>query len=213
MNGKRKSPTQNHEPSDHQISMEDAELWDMVKATATPLDKKSRDTLIDTGMVPDQKQRSSIDKPVQNELKKTESERRIPTSERPKPPQPQTSFDRRQIRQLATGRKEIDARLDLHGLRQKQAYSALKAFFIRSQSQGHRHVLIITGKGAPRDDETEKPFYEDQDRGVLRRLVPQWLREPEFSAYVVGYTKAHARHGGEGALYVRLRRLTKNFED
>jgi DNA-nicking Smr family endonuclease len=41
---------------------------------------------------------------------------------------------------------------------------------------------------------------------VLRRLVPQWLGLPEFRSYVIGFDAAHVSHGGEGALYVRMRR-------
>lgn len=55
---------------------------------------------------------------------------------------------------------------------------------------------MITGKGASGDSE----------RGVLRRQVPHWLGLPEFRAYVVGFDQAHLGHGGEGALYVRVRR-------
>jgi len=36
--------------------------------------------------------------------------------------------------------------------------------------------------------------------------VPLWLRLPEFRPYVVGFEEAHTGHGGEGALYVRVRR-------
>ena len=44
------------------------------------------------------------------------------------------------------------------------------------------------------------------ERGILRRVVPQWLALPEMRDYVVGFEEAHAAHGGGGALYVRLRR-------
>jgi DNA-nicking Smr family endonuclease len=44
------------------------------------------------------------------------------------------------------------------------------------------------------------------ERGVLRRQVPQWLSQPEFRALVVGFEEAHIGHGGEGALYLRIRR-------
>jgi DNA-nicking Smr family endonuclease len=60
-------------------------------------------------------------------------------------------------------------------------------------------VLVITGKGARSDDFTA-------DRGVLRRQVPLWLKSAELRDYVIGFDAAHAAHGGEGALYVRLRR-------
>jgi DNA-nicking Smr family endonuclease len=44
------------------------------------------------------------------------------------------------------------------------------------------------------------------ERGILRRSVPQWLEEPELRGIVLGWTAAGPRHGGGGALYVRLRK-------
>jgi DNA-nicking Smr family endonuclease len=52
-----------------------------------------------------------------------------------------------------------------------------------------------------------KSFYEEESRGVLRQAVPQWLRDPEFASIVVSFSQAPRRLGGEGALYVRLRKL------
>ena len=119
---------------------------------------------------------------------------------------------RREARRIARDPESIDARLDLHGMRQREAYPALKAFVRASQARGHRLVLVITGKGGTgeagqsRYDAWEAtPFYE-APRGVLRRLVPEWLAKPEFRDVVASVSPAHARHGGDGALYVRLRR-------
>jgi DNA-nicking Smr family endonuclease len=42
---------------------------------------------------------------------------------------------------------------------------------------------------------------------VLRRQVPLWLALPEFRPFIVGFDEAHVTHGGQGALYVRLRRI------
>ena len=69
---------------------------------------------------------------------------------------------------------------------------------------GLSHVLVITGKGA--DQAASKSFYEEDERGVLRNAVPHWLAEPEFAALVVSFSPAPRRLGGDGALYVRLRR-------
>ncbi|MGA7490539.1 MAG: Smr/MutS family protein, partial [Xanthobacteraceae bacterium] len=99
---------------------------------------------------------------------------------------------------LARGSEAIDTRIDLHGKTQGQAHAALLRSLRRAQQEGARFVLVITGKGRTGDDASE--------RGVLRRQVPQWLRLPEFRAYVVGFEAAHVGHGGEGALYVRIRR-------
>ncbi len=47
---------------------------------------------------------------------------------------------------------------------------------------------------------------EGFERGVLRRNVPRWLGEPELAGIVIGFTTAAVNHGGEGALYVHLRK-------
>ncbi|MGI9388123.1 MAG: Smr/MutS family protein [Methyloligellaceae bacterium] len=118
---------------------------------------------------------------------------------------PLGTFDRRQLRQIASGREDIEARLDLHGLRQREAYQALRAFLFSAQSAGKRIVLVITGKGSGQTD-AETDLLAERERGVLKRLVPQWLGEDGFRALIVSYSTANARHGGDGALYIRLRR-------
>ena len=137
-----------------------------------------------------------------------------PPTRVPQPPPP-AELDRRTLRQVAGGKVPIDDVLDLHGLHQDAAHSRLRAFLVSSQAKGHRMVLVITGKGGG-----VRPLASDQrsyrkaggegpgpvSRGVLRRTVPQWLDEPEFRAIVLGYAAAGARHGGDGALYVRLRK-------
>jgi DNA-nicking Smr family endonuclease len=105
---------------------------------------------------------------------------------------------RRERSRLSRGRSEIDARLDLHGMTQLRAHGALLGFLHRAHHEGLTFVLVITGKGTASGSEAE--------RGVLRRQVPQWLSLPEFRAFVVGFEPAHIGHGGEGALYVRIRR-------
>lgn len=119
-------------------------------------------------------------------------------------PPPLSQFDERQRRRLAKDADLIEARLDLHGMRQLEAHGALRAFLRSSAARGVRHALVITGKGAPEGN--SRDFMQGEGRGVLRRLVPQWLGESEMRGVVVSYTAAHARHGGEGALYVRLRK-------
>jgi DNA-nicking Smr family endonuclease len=119
----------------------------------------------------------------------------IPPVARAEPPK-LTPLGRRERSQLSRGRKEIDARLDLHGMTQTRAHRALSSFLQHAHSDGLKFVLVITGKGKAADSE----------RGVLRRQVPQWLALPEFRSLVVGFEEAHIGHGGEGALYVRIRR-------
>ena len=118
----------------------------------------------------------------------------------PKPPAapPLAPIGRRERSQLSRGRKDIDARLDLHGMTQSRAHHALSNFLQRAHREGLTFVLVITGKGRTTAAQSE--------RGVLRRQVPLWLSLPEFRSLVVGFEEAHIGHGGEGALYVRIRR-------
>ncbi len=111
---------------------------------------------------------------------------------------PLAPIGRRERAQLSRGRKEIDARLDLHGMTQTRAHRALSDFLRRAHIDGLTFVLVITGKGSA--------AAAHSGRGVLRRQVPQWLSLPEFRTLVVGFEEAHIGHGGEGALYVRIRR-------
>jgi DNA-nicking Smr family endonuclease len=120
----------------------------------------------------------------------------------PKSP-PLAAYDEKERRRLGKHPELIDARLDLHGFRQREAHSALRSFLLSCAVRGLKHVLIITGKGTAA--ERQRDFF-GEERGVLRRLVPQWLGDPEFRAIVVSYSTSHIRHGGEGALYVRLRK-------
>ena len=117
---------------------------------------------------------------------------------------PLADFAEKDRRRISRNTDLIDARLDLHGMRQREAHSALRSFLLSAATRGYRHVLVITGKGV--SAERQRDYYMEE-RGVLRRLVPQWLGEPELRTLVVSYTASHVRHGGDGALYVKLRRL------
>ena len=123
-----------------------------------------------------------------------------------KSPPPLARYNERERRKLARDAELIDARLDLHGMRQREAHGALKRFLLACLSRGDRHVLVITGKGAPGDSGPAAGHFSTHERGVLRRLVPQWLAESDLRGIIVSYTAASARHGGDGALYVRLRK-------
>lgn len=118
-----------------------------------------------------------------------------PVAPKQKQPPPLTSLDRRTKQKVVRGSVAIDARIDLHGLTQERAHFALLRFVRAAHANDARLVLVITGKGAP-----------DGERGVLRRVVPHWLSLPELRASVLGFETAHVAHGGEGALYVRIRR-------
>ncbi|HUB94550.1 MAG TPA: Smr/MutS family protein [Stellaceae bacterium] len=110
------------------------------------------------------------------------------------PRRAESVLDRRNARRLRRGETAINARLDLHGLTQDEAHRALTRFVVDSHAAGRRSLLVITGKGTR------------EGEGVLHRGAPRWLAEAQLRPLVLAVERAHPRHGGDGALYVLLRR-------
>jgi len=111
---------------------------------------------------------------------------------------------------LRRGQMEPQARLDLHGMSERDAHRALVTFVRAAKVRKLRLVLIVTGKGGTeRPSRDESPFdlgLDIRTRGILRSLTPRWLREPGLTDMVADVREAHRRHGGAGALYVYLRK-------
>jgi DNA-nicking Smr family endonuclease len=178
------------------LSEEERALWESVARQARPLAKRRRTPKPEVVA-------SHAEAPVA--AKPEVAPKSIPSAKIPRPPKPVppaapplAPLERRERSQLSRGRKEIDARIDLHGMTQTRAHRALSGFLQRAHSDGLTFVLVITGKG--------RTIGAESERGVLRRQVPLWLNLPEFRTLVVGFEEAHIGHGGEGALYVRIRR-------
>lgn len=113
-----------------------------------------------------------------------------------RPPPPKSApghIEPNRRRRLIKEHDPIGARLDLHGFDQDQARPALEGFIRRAYADGHRAVLIITGKGKI-------------GHGVLKKRTPEWLAAPALREMIAGVSQADQRHGGEGALYVALKR-------
>ena len=174
------------------LSEEERALWESVAKQIKPLRKKPR---LAKAQVEAESQVPAAARPAPL------ARSAVPVRATP-PPKPQAPplapLGRRERSQLSRGKTEIDARIDLHGMTQTRAHRALFGFLQQAHGEGLTFVLVITGKGKAGGPESE--------RGVLRRQVPQWLGLPEFRSLVVGFEEAHIGHGGEGALYVRVRR-------
>lgn len=174
------------------LSEEERALWEAVAKQIKPLRKKPR-------MAKSQPAEAAVEPPAATKVApalRPPAPAKIVRAPKPEAP-PLAPLGRRERTQLSRGKKPIDARLDLHGMTQTRAHHALSGFLHRAHSDGLTFVLIITGKGK---------LGAESERGILRRQVPQWLSLPEFRSLVVGFEEAHIGHGGEGALYVRIRR-------
>ena len=187
------------------LSYEERVLWTTVTKGFTPL-RETADISVDIREAEPSPTRPRKAPPVF--VKPAKASRPVAAVPQPKPaPPPKAApelapLTRRMKRNVARGKEGIDARLDLHGLTQAEAHGTLLRFLRAASARDARLVLIITGKGRSSANRAG----EFGERGVLRRQVPHWLGQPEFRDFVIGVEDAHVAHGGEGALYVRLRR-------
>jgi DNA-nicking Smr family endonuclease len=115
---------------------------------------------------------------------------------------PLAPLEKRLRQRLSRGAQPIDSVIDLHGMRQDEAHEALRRFVKGAHQMGFAVILVVTGKGASGTD--DRGVFEE--RGVLRRTVPHWLRMADMRSFVIGFEAAAPHHGGSGALYVRIRR-------
>jgi DNA-nicking Smr family endonuclease len=100
------------------------------------------------------------------------------------------------LRKLRRGLWPIDARLDLHGLTVPQARAQLELFLRTTRVRGERCVLVIHGKGE----------HSPHGSGILRGEIGAWLAQSAASEHVAAFATASVTDGGEGAVYVLLRR-------
>jgi len=114
-------------------------------------------------------------------------------------------MDHRTRQRLKRGKMTIDGRIDLHGMTQQQAFQILKEYIPQAHNDGKRCILIITGKGQPRSGDPSL-IERSESMGVLKQKTPEWLSTPPLVSYVLDIQLARPNHGGEGALYVLLRR-------
>lgn len=169
----------------------DDDLWHRVAQTIKPLKSRPRPAIkaplpADDSTAPSNKLKASLPPP--------------PRAVKPALPDLTTAvtagIDKRTSQRLGRGQLAIEGRLDLHGMTQGEAHDRLAGFIRRAVAAGKRNVLVITGKGFKASGET----------GVLRQAVPRWLNEPGLRPHVVALRQAQPKDGGEGALYVLLRR-------
>lgn len=115
---------------------------------------------------------------------------------------PSIAMDFKAYKKMKSGKLAPEARIDLHGLTLAQAHPRLIGFIQDSANRGRRLVLVITGKG--RADPGDGPI--PTRLGVLRHQVPHWLHSMPLKPLILQINEASRKHGGQGAIYVYLRR-------
>lgn len=187
------------------LSAEEAQIWALVARTVTPLETRR--------MVP----RIAPEPPVNGKAspeavamplppaKKVKGRVPPPLPPRPVPSKPasdsQLHLDGSWDKRIAKGTLAPDFSLDLHGATLDQAYMRLMHGLTQAKAMGARVVLIVTGKPRPVDAADRGTA-----RGAIRAKVADWLSASEHVSDIVAIRGAHRRHGGQGAIYVVLKK-------
>jgi len=170
------------------LSDEDRVLWTLVAKSTKPL--KGKNAVAEEAPKPAAEEKMSS-------LAAMPQAVAPPMPAQPKRQNVTHALDRPTLDKLSKGKLQIEGRVDLHGMTQSEAHALLLSFLQRAHAGGVRYVLVITGKG-----------FSSGGDGVLRRQVPAWLSTPPFRALVSSHDVSARHHGGEGALYIRLRRAS-----
>jgi len=180
------------------LSSDERALWDSVARQTVPI-------------TPDKKAKVAEESPVRKPVKPAvpispfrvgETASATATFGQQVDRKPKVVMDAGAFAKLKRGKLTPERRIDLHGMTLSQAHPALIRFIMEAHTDQKRLVLVITGKGDRKDP--KGPF--EVQRGVLRRQVPMWLSAPPLNAYILQSVPSHQKHGGDGALYVYLRR-------
>lgn len=175
------------------LTPDEVRVWRSVADTVHPLPGK---TLPEA----DEDDSSAVMEPPESQVPVIST----PPVPRPRPPAPRVlpdlnhgtapGLDKRSANRMKKGEMDIEARLDLHGMTQDTAHGALIGFVSRAFDSGKRCILVITGKGTR------------EGSGVLRANVPRWLNQSPCRERILSFSYARPQHGGDGALYVLIKR-------
>lgn len=176
---------------------DDGGLWAHVTAGVTPLHGKHKNLATNTPEGP-----PPAAKPARARKSAAAAAGLEPAPPKKPAPMPDLThgdhrgLDKSSARKLKDGKRPIEARMDLHGMTQAEAHRALDAFIDAASRAGRRCVLVITGKGGSGGGTV----------GVLRQQVPRWLNQATLRPLILAFSHARPKDGGEGALYVLLKR-------
>ena len=191
-------------------------LWAFVTRSVKPL---YRDDLLKNPHAKEDKKREDIKKAAEQKT----AERRIEPSLFSRAVEKMTGsvqknleknrnkggIDKNTENKIKRGQMPIEGRIDRHGYRQEEARDALMRFLWRAYDADKRLLIVITGKGYRSHDEHD---WMSPRPGVLKRMVPEWLHDPQVSQIILKYYPASNKDGGDGALYVYLRRKKSDTE-
>ncbi len=178
------------------LSAEEAALWNKVASTVRPLHPPVAHAK------PKELSLKTVPQPKKLAARKPAAPVHQPVATTPPGiPVGQKGLDSHWERRLSRNSTDPDFTLDLHGHNLEQAYRRLDDGLLQAKAMGARLVLVVTGKPRPVQaaDRGEK-------RGAIRAKILDWLAAGQHAGDIAAVRNAHRRHGGEGALYLVLRK-------
>jgi len=176
------------------LSAGEATAWARLAASVTPLSPDRR-------AVPPPEPERTVAPAPQSAAPKPAQPAHRPAAPQAPPPAPAPGLDSHWERRLNRAAIDPDFTLDLHGHTLDQAYRRLDMGLGQAKAMGARLVLLVTGRSRPVD-----PADRSTRRGAIRAKVLDWLAAGPHSADIAAVRPAHRRHGGEGALYLVMKR-------
>ncbi len=182
------------------LSSTEQTAWARLAASVEPLDGKSHPGL------PKAASKPAMPSPAKPTVSAQPKPRVVvQPPKRPLTPPPRKKFvselDGHWDRKLKAGQITPDYTLDLHGHTLDGAYHRITSGLDQAVAMGARVVLVIAGRSRPVD-----PADRGTKRGAIRAKMLDWIAASHHSEAVAAVRKAHRRHGGDGALYLVLKR-------
>lgn len=177
------------------LDPEEKAAWDRVKATVKPLEPLSPKPHIAEPAEP---------APPPMAKRKRVAAASPPGQQQKRPAAPvaehRQGLDSHWDRRLKRGAMAPDLHLDLHGLGLDHAYGRLDHAIEQAVATGARSILLVTGRARAHDRAS------GSGRGAIRAAIHDWLAASRHAGHIAAVRGAHPRHGGDGALYIILKR-------
>ena len=109
-------------------------------------------------------------------------------------------------KELKRGKINIDRRIDLHGHGLVEAHEKFISEVKKNYNNNKRCLLIITGKGVHKKTENEQDVNPKLFYGKIKNSIINWINEEDLKKYILTYQDAGFEHGGDGAIFVYLRK-------
>ena len=171
-------------------------LWDRLVATVKPLHVRTAPAPIP----PEPTQSVQPIEPRKPKGRVPPPRANAATARSAAPPILPGGLDSHWDRRLARGAIQPELSVDLHGHGIASAYARLDAALEMAVADGMRAILLVTGRARAHDRAS------GEGRGAIRAAVADWLAASRHERHIAAVRQAHPRHGGEGALYIILRR-------